>query len=165
MKLVSSRNIYTVFLLIIAVSFLFYAKNKGMTGVTLKNGEGCDCHGDPSKNVIVSIQGPDSIKAGSTADFKVIIEGGPSVNGGVNIAVSSGNLIAGKGLKLSKKELTHIEPQKSIGGKLIFDFKYSAPLDVTEITIYAAGNSGNGNDTKKGDMWNFAPNKKVIVEK
>jgi predicted carbohydrate-binding protein with CBM5 and CBM33 domain len=164
MKLFKSKNLYTIFLFFIAVSFFLYAKNKGMTGATLKNGEGCDCHGNQNKSLVVKIQGPESMKAGSTADFKVSIEGGPSVNGGVNIAVSSGNLIAGKGLKLSKKELTHIEPQKSVSGKLIFDFKLTAPSNVSEITIYAAGNSGNGNDTKKGDMWNFSPNKKIIVE-
>lgn len=164
MKLFSTKNIYTILLFFMAVSFLLYAKNKGMTGATLKNGEGCDCHGDQSKSVMVKIEGPESMKTGSTADFKVIIEGGPSVNGGVNIAVSSGILIAGKGLKLSKKELTHTEPQKSVGGKLAFDFKFTAPSNVSEITIYAAGNSGNGNDSKKGDMWNFAPNKKVLIE-
>lgn len=157
------KNLTSVVLVIISVSFLLYAKNKGMTGSTLKNGEGCDCHGDISNKVSVVINGPDEIKKGEITDYQVVITGGPMINAGVNIAVSQGDLIAGKGLKLSKKELTHIEPVKATDKKVVFDFKYKASGSANEIIIYATGNSGNGNDAKRGDLWNHAQNKNVKI--
>jgi predicted carbohydrate-binding protein with CBM5 and CBM33 domain len=152
-----------ILIIITMVSFIIYAKTNGKIGTTKKNGEGCDCHGDANSKVTVVIDGPSEIKVNETAEYTLTISGGPMVNGGTNIAVSSGKLIAGENLVLKKNELTHSKPKNPLNGKITFKFKYTAPGTAGEITIYANGNSTNNDESKKGDVWNYAPNKVVKV--
>lgn len=157
------RIFFNVFLIITMISFILYAKEKGKIGTTKKNGEGCDCHGDANSNVTVVIDGPSELKPGETADYTVTVSGGPMKTGGTNIAVSSGVLVEGEGLKYKGGELTHTMPQAFKDGKIVFKFKYTAPETGGEITIFANGNSTNNDESKKGDAWNYAPNKVVKV--
>lgn len=152
-----------IFLILVMVSFIIYAKTNGKIGTTKKNGEGCDCHGDASSKVTVVIDGPSELKANETAEYVLTITGGPLKKGGTNIAVSGGKLVIGEGLVMKKSELTHSEPKNPLEGKVIFKFKYTAPETPGDVTIYGNGNSTNNDDSKKGDAWNYAPNKIVKV--
>lgn len=159
----SLRIFFNVFLIILMISFILYAKEKGKIGTTKKNGEGCDCHGDANSKVTVIIDGPSDLKPNETADYTITISGGPMKTGGTNIAVSSGKLIEGEGLRYKGGELTHTMPQAFKDGKIVFKFKYTAPESAGEVTIFANGNSTNNDETKKGDAWNYAPNKVVTI--
>ena len=158
----------TLILLFIGASVFVYAYSTGITGVTRKNGHGCTCHNPtPSSQVKVTIIGPDTLSLNQTADFKVTISGGPLIRAGTDIAVSSGILAPdGTDLRLdpSDGELTHTLPKAPTGGTVTFNFLYTAPSVSKTIIIYAAGNSVNFNGINdSGDMWNFAPNKNVVI--
>lgn|GEM_PF-6529676 len=157
------RIFFNVFLIMVMISFIIYAKEKGKIGTTKKNGEGCDCHGDASPKVTVVIEGPSELKPNETADYTVTISGGPMKTGGTNIAVSSGVLVEGEGLRLKGGELTHTMPKSFKEGKIVFNFKLTAPENPGDVTIFANGNSTNNDESKKGDAWNYAPNKVVKV--
>lgn len=159
-----SKLVSTV-LIIVALSFILYAKTNGKVGQTKKNSdEGCDCHGDANNKVTVTINGPSEMKVNETAEFSVTISGGPLKTGGTNVAVSDGVLIEGPGLKLVRKELAHKEPRESKDGRVIFNFSYTSPETPGDVTMYANGNSTNNDESKKGDMWNYAPNKVIKVK-
>ena len=159
-----SKHFFYIFLAVAAISFVIYAKSDGKIGRTIKTSdEGCACHGDLDKKVTVVIEGPETMNSGETAEFTVTITGGPLLNGGFNAAVSAGTLIAGEGTKLLKGELTHSEPKKPENGKLLFKFSYTAPDSAGDVTMFANGLSGNNNDNKSGDHWNYAANKTITV--
>lgn len=163
--LYNHRKFYpAIILTIVAVSFFHYASSGGITGKTQKNGNGCTCHGSNSAAVTVTINGPASLTPGQTADYSVIISGGPLVRGGTNIAASAGTLaIAGSDLRLASGELTHTSPKAPSAGVVTFNFKYTAPSTPGDVTLYANGNSVNNNGSSGGDQWNFAANKVVSV--
>ncbi len=161
-----SKKTITNFLLIaVFLSTVFlYASSTGMTGATLKNGDGCTCHGPtPSGNVLVAVTGPDFIEINTSATYQVTITGGPAVRAGTNIAAFHGTLSASPPLQLIGDELTHISPQPFSSGNVTFTFTYTAPASMGFDTIYANGNSVNFNGNNTGDEWNFAPKKIIQV--
>jgi hypothetical protein len=161
----SNKRIFIIVLFMCIVTIALYAKNTGKIGMTHKNSdEGCSCHGDFSSTVTVAINGPATMKPGETADFNVTITGGPMLNGGFNAAASAGTFTEGQGSKVMKGEITHFEPKLPKDGKLVFPFKYTAPDKPGSVTLYANGLSGNKNENKKGDFWNYAPNKIITVK-
>lgn len=155
--------IINMMLIITGVSFLVYASSSGITGATKKNGDGCNCHGSASPGVTVTINGPDVITIGQTINYTVTITGGTLTAGGTNIAASLGSLTAMAGLKKVVDELTHTSPKSPTAGVVTFDFSYTAPSETGTVTLYANGNSVNGNGSASGDQWNFAPNKVITV--
>jgi len=161
------RNNYyiTIVLIVTGFSFLIYASSGGITGVTKKNGTGCTCHGSMSSAVTVSITGPDTLLSGETGTYSVVISGGPLTKAGTDIAASEGTLTpaSGSGLQKINGELTHISPKAPSGGVVTFQFTYTAPAQEGTYTLYAAGNSVNGNGNNGGDEWNFAVDKAVAV--
>ncbi|MEJ2616760.1 MAG: T9SS type A sorting domain-containing protein, partial [Ignavibacteriaceae bacterium] len=126
---------------------------------------GCICHGaSPSSDVIVTINGPDSLMPNQTANYSVTISGGPLNAAGTNIAVSSGTLSpASSDLRQINGELTHASPKAPSTNVVTFNFSYTAPSEAGTQTIYANGNSVNFNGQNSGDQWNFAPNKIIQV--
>lgn len=168
--IIKKRSSFTSAILIIITStFILYAHNDGQKGRTRKSEDkpGCTCHGDnPTPTVKVVISGPDSLTVDQEADYNVVISGGPLIAAGVDIAASKGTLSPkGSDLKLMSGELTHKDPKKPVGNFVLFQFKYKAPPVPGNQTIYACGNSVNLNDKKTGDMWNFAPDKIIIINK
>ncbi len=131
------KFLFNIFIFFVFISVIVYAKSDGKIGTTKKNGDGCHCHGDLNTEVQVEINGPSEMKVNETADFSITITGGPLKTGGINVAVSSGELKAGLDTFIKHKELTHTEPKEPIGGKIIFDFKYQAPDKPGEVTIFA----------------------------
>jgi hypothetical protein len=170
MKLLKNKTSATisVILITLSTSILLYAYSTGITGKTLKNGDGCTCHNpSPSSNVTVTISGPDSLITGQTGTYTVTIKGGQLVRAGTDIAASSGTLAPqGSDLRLDQSdgELTHVAPKAPSGSVVTFSFLYTAPASTGAVTLYANGNSVNFNGVNDaGDMWNFAPNKSVVV--
>lgn len=112
------------------------------------------------------IMGPDTVMVGQTENYSLMIMGGPAVKGGTNIAISSGTLTQiSSTLKKDNAsgELTHNAPASFSGGNLTFQFSYKAPATAGAQTIYATGNSVNGNGQSSGDQWNYAENKIITV--
>ena len=169
MKIIERSSLTSAILIIIASSFILYAHNDGIKGRTKKSEDkpGCTCHGsDPSPVVKVVISGPDALTVDQEALYNVTITGGPLLAGGVDIAVSKGILSpVGSDLKLLSGELTHSDPKKPSGNSIQFRFKYKAPSVPGNQTIFASGNSANLNDKKTGDLWNYAPDKIIVVSK
>ncbi len=154
-----------VLLVICTGSFFLYAYQTGITGRTLKNGEGCTCHNPtPYPEVSVVINGPDTLAPGEQAVYTVTITGGELVRGGTNIAASNGVLATvDTSLRFEADELTHVWPKEPADNAVTFQFSYTAPsVPGTEI-LYANGNSVNYNGENTGDKWNFALNKTVTI--
>jgi len=151
---------------VMAYSVYVYSFSGGITGRTQKNGAGCTCHGaSPTAGVTVTISGPDTLEPNQTASYSVVISGGPAVAAGTNIAASGGtlNLTAGTLQKIGD-ELTHIAPLVFEASSVSFDFSYTAPATEGAETLYANGNSVNNTGGTSGDQWNFAPNKRILVQ-
>jgi len=166
LKVIKKSSVHgSVVLLVVAVSFVLYAFQSGITGRTLKGPEpGCTCHSEnPSSNVSVIINGPDVLNMGETADYSVVITGGVLTRGGTNIAVSNGSLNAGTGMQKVSGELTHTAPKAPQNSMVVFEFTYTAPETPGTVTMYANGNSVNFNGQPLGDAWNFAESKMITV--
>jgi len=161
----NKRSYVTILLIITGFSFLIYASSSGVTGATKMNGNGCDCHGSASSAVMVSINGPDALAPGAIGNYSVTITGGPLSKGGTNIAASAGILtpLTGEGLKKTGDELTHTTPKAPVNNTVTFQFTYTAPAEAGSVTLFANGNSVNGNGQNSQDQWNFAADKIITV--
>jgi hypothetical protein len=168
MNLKKRSSFISSIMIIIASAFIVYAHNDGIKGRTRKSEDkpGCTCHGsDPSPACKVIISGPDSLFVNEEAAYNVTITGGPLLAGGVDIAATKGTLSPkGSDLKLLSGELTHSDPKKPSGGSVQFQFKYKAPSLPGNQTIFVSGNSANLDDKKTGDLWNYAPDKIIVVK-
>ncbi len=169
LHVLSSRWGRNTLVLIVALSYstYVYSFKFGITGRTKKGDTpGCICHGsDPAPGVTVSITGPDTLQPNETAQYEVSVSGGPAIAAGTNIAAFAGDINAiSFTLQKSDGELTHTEPVTFKGSVVTFTFFYTAPDIEGTDTIYANGNSVDGNNTFGGDQWNYAPNKVVVVQ-
>jgi len=149
----------------IFLSILIYANIKeshGITGLTKKDGGiGCLCHDlSPTDSVIVWIEGPDSVLRNTTAQFKLLMTGGPAVAGGFNIASYFGELDSADTLtKVSFGELTHTSPNPFQDDTVSWNFFYTAPDSLLIDTLYSVANSVNLDSIPSDlDKWNFGAN-------
>ena len=165
-------------LAIIFLSFITYANIDylhGIVGMTLRDGgTGCVCHNlDPTPSVNVWIEGPDSLIKNQTAQYKLLMTGGPAVKGGFNIASFLGAVNPVDTLiSFLSGELTHSSPNPFFNDTVSWSFSYTAPDTLITDTLYSVGNSVNGNGNPSQDQWNFGENfvihiidNPVIVEK
>lgn len=114
------------------------------------------CHTGAPSQAFISVLGPESLGAGQTGRYEVVITGGPAVVGGVNVAVDNrATLQEGPGLRLAQGELTHSQPRAFSNGQVRFTFSVVAPTSGSTFKIYAAGNSANGNKSNDGDIGAF----------
>ncbi len=163
-----ATKISIVLFILIPCSILLYSDPNGITGRTRKvTTSGCgggNCHGNSATTgVTVTITGPDTLTVNTLGLYTVKITGGPAIRGGVNIAASSGALSkVDNALKAQNGELTHSSPTSFSGGQLTFQFNYKSTTTGVQ-TLYATGNSCNGNGGQSGDQWNLAPDKKVTI--
>jgi glucose/arabinose dehydrogenase len=123
---------------------------------TTNGGANCSvCHApDGATSPVVTIVGPDTINAGETQNFFVVILGGPAQTAGIDISVENGvgELMPYDGdLQALQGELTHTMPKNFSAGGVAFIFRYTAPNYNTGVTLHAAGNSTNGNVDLLGD--------------
>lgn len=109
-KLVSA---IAVILLITVTSVMLYAFSGGITGVTKKGtSPGCTCQGpSPTATTQVSFIGPDTVIAGQTVQYTIVVSNSTQSAAGVDIAVDRGTLAAANSsLRLESGELTHNSP-------------------------------------------------------
>ena len=153
---------FSVFFLVCAIVYGGIQYSTGIVGITRLNGDGCVCHNPVStQTVFVRIWGPNQVTPGSTNNYTVSLKGGPAVKGGFNVAARFGVLsTTDPGAQKIMTELTHNAP-KVFGSadSVYWTFKYTAPASPGTDTIYAAGNSVNGDGSPTDlDNWNFSPN-------
>ncbi len=143
----------------------------GLVGLTRLNGNGCECHGiEPSVSVHIWIDGPDTVIVSDTVAFKILMTGGPAVEGGYNVAAIYGALVAVDSLSQTMVyldtlplQLTHTMPNPFINDTVVWDFNYSAPDSIVVDTIYSVANSVNGDGIPFDDQWNFGANFPVVI--
>jgi uncharacterized protein (TIGR03382 family) len=102
----------------------------------------------------VTLEGPATLTAGSTGDYSLIITGGPAVKAGMNVAVSNGGgtlSVVGSDLRVEAGELTHMAAKAFSNNEVRFDFKLVAPASAGTVTLFATGNSVNGDNNLTGD--------------
>lgn len=159
-KLFRNKLIRFAALLLIMCLFqnLMFSYPGGVAGRTLLTvSTGCgSCHSSSaSSSVIVSIVGPSTLQTNQTAAYTVTIGDVTGTAGGVDIAVSAGSLSpVSTFLKTLSGELTH---NKKTSVPSTYQFNYTAPATVGDITMYATGKGSGFNS------WNWAPNKVVSV--
>ncbi|HEX4858802.1 MAG TPA: choice-of-anchor V domain-containing protein, partial [Usitatibacteraceae bacterium] len=141
------------------------AYSSGITGRTNKDGgTGCgSCH-SPNQTLVVSITGPSTLAAGTSATYTVNISGGTaSTKMGVNIAASSNNLSESSTyLQKPDDDLTHTSTDLNTSGtgagSFTFTFTMPSGLAVGSTrTLYAAA--------RVNTEWNHATNFVITVPK
>lgn len=153
--------------------------DSGIVGMTKKPNHifinpGCICHGDSATaSTRVWIQGPDSVRAGQVALFRISVARDSSVAAGFNIAAFLGSLEPYDTSETQlmepspgdSLELTQSHPKLAAGRDTIsWFFYYRAPSIVGRVdTIYANGNSVDLSLDPDGDYWNFAQSFHVRV--
>ncbi|HEY4529080.1 MAG TPA: choice-of-anchor V domain-containing protein [Luteimonas sp.] len=120
-----------------------------------QNGATCAaCHAPGASTPTVTISGPQVLDAGTIADFTVTITGGPAVTAGLGVSASdaAGTFqAAGKDVHVIGGEISHTQPKAFSGGAVSFGFRWRAPTWNGPVTLYAAGNSSNGQLNLLGD--------------
>lgn len=159
------------------VGFLFCGftllYDTGIVGMTRKpnhvfQNPGCICHGDTaSPQVRVWIEGPDSVREGTVASYRIFVAKDSNVAAGFNVASYFGSLLATNAAETQlmepnpgdSLELTHTMPKHANGSDTIsWGFDYRAPVGGAQIdTLYANGNSVDLSGDPDGDHWDFAP--------
>ena len=151
------------------LSLIIYANidhEHGYIGVTKRDGGlGCQCHGvTPTDSVIVWIEGSDTVFVGDSAQYKILITGGPAVAGGFDLASYFGVLDSTDTLThIISGELTHSDPNPFANDTVTWNFLYTAPDSAVTDTLYSVGNSVNGNGNPTFDQWNFGNNFVIYV--
>jgi len=124
------------------------AGRDGFSGNPATNGGAtCNaCHAPGATRPTITISGPQTLDAGTIAEYSVTITGGPAVTGGVDVSSSAiGTLTPVDGsLHAVGVEISHTAPKPFAGGSVNFRFNYRAPTYNTVVDLFAAGNSSNG---------------------
>lgn len=130
-----------------------YSFPEGITGFSGMSGSNCNqCHSG-GITPEVTIEGPQVVVPNSTHTYRLIIAGGQEISGGLDVAVTNGNLLSlGADTQLLNDEITHTAP-KSINQdrEVVFTYSWTAPSITETITMYGAGNSVDGNGSNSGD--------------
>jgi hypothetical protein len=155
-------KITAALVLVVAVVVVGRAASASPTGRTGASGiapaHTCNaCHSggaDPT----VTLYGPDSVMTGVPATYTLTITGGAGVVGGVDVAVDDTSAalgVASPGTRLAAGEVVHSQPLGFEGGYLSVELTLTAQHAGT-LTLYAAGNSCDGDRTRFGDRAGFA---------
>jgi hypothetical protein len=146
----------TVLLLLLFAPAAARARNNGMAGASGQGQATCnDCHsGGPAPTV--QLTGPTNLAAGATGMYRLVISGGAAQVGGLGVSVDDPsatlNPLADTMRQVGTTQLVHNAPVPFVAGTLAFDFSLTAPAHEASLTIYAAGNSCNGDGLKTGDQ-------------
>ena len=102
----------------------------------------------------VTLTGPVDVDAGDTHLYTFTISGGQQVECGFGASASDGELsVAEAGTQIFNGDATHSAPRPVDGlGECTFLFDWTAPYEVEDVDLYAAGNSVNGDDQTTGDQ-------------
>lgn len=104
----------------------------------------------------VVLEGPDRLAPGETGSYLLTITGGQGVAGGLGVSVTGGALGVPAGnvdVRLAAGEIVHVAPKPTdLMGAIVFEYLYTAPAELGDVTMYAAGNSVNGDASPMGDQ-------------
>lgn len=159
----------TLTILCVFVSFMFYAFSglyeTTRIGATQLNGNGCVCHSlEESPEVIVWIEGPDTLMKGQTGIYRMFLAGGPAEAGGYNVAGRFGVMGLLDTLSVwdyrEPGELTQAVPLPfpSPTDTIFWEFAYTASDSSTTDTLYSCGLSLVWDAIPdSNDRWAFGP--------
>lgn len=115
------------------------------------------CHAPGPAVPTVTIAGPQTLDAGAIAEYTVTVTGGPGATGGFGAsaagaigAAGSFEAVAGD-VHVVRGEVSHAQPKAFAAGAASFRFRWRAPAYNGPVTLYAAGNSSNGQLNLLGD--------------
>jgi len=155
--------------------------SSGIVGQTMKPGvgsfvrDGCFCHSDSlDSSVLVWIEGPDSLEAGTEGLYTVSVYKDSNVAAGFDVAAFFGDMGIVDSVETQllsfdpadSLEVTHTQPKFTTSDTISWQFKYRAPATPGVVdTLYSVSNSVNA-DGGPGpeDRWNFGENFLVYVK-
>lgn len=112
------------------------------------------CHAPGAATPTVTISGPQTLDAETIAEYTVTITGGPGATGGLGVSASNdaGSFEpVGSDVHVVGGEISHTQPKPFAKGAVSFRFRWRAPAHNGPVTLYAAGNSTNGQLNLLGD--------------
>lgn len=118
-------------------------------------GETCTtCHGTGAALPAVTLDAPTNVTAEETNLYTVTISGGPDQTASLNVSVNNRRgLLAPIAADTQRilDELTHSIPKPFVDNQATFTFAWTASTHNETVTLYAAGNSSNGQEDLLGD--------------
>jgi hypothetical protein len=157
-----------VTIVILSVSINLLADIDGRTNRTRKTStSGCgSCHGSSgTAGVSVTITGPDTVVAGQTAQYSLVINRAGKTGAGLDVATRRGSLGAvTSGTRLQSGEITHNDNLLMSNGAVTVQFSYTAPATIGLDTIWAVGIATNTSGSSSGDEWNWSANRSLYVK-
>jgi uncharacterized protein (TIGR03382 family) len=134
-------------------AFTAQAYPGGIGGYSGQQVQDCNhCH-TGGATPTVALEGPQTVDAGTDATYTFTITGGAGVRGGLDVSVAGdATLVPGAGTKLWTNEVTHVGPTAFSQGSVSWTFTMHAGPTGGTVTLYAAGNSTNGDGTSNGDQ-------------
>lgn len=134
------------------------AVSSGISGRSGKQGLTCASHhtGGAEPSVVLEAVDGTTLAPGQRALFRFVVRSNDrrQDRAGLNVAASAGVLesLAGEGTRIFRDELTHSEPKDNDGAdEAAWRFAWTAPAEPGTYTLFAAGNSVNGNSAFSGD--------------
>ena len=136
-----------------------HARRLGVSGYSgnpaTNDGEDCSsCHGGGFEPE-VSLEGPSVVMPGAQATFTLTVAEGQLLAAGLNVSATAGFLRSlGNDTRIAEGEITHVNPKivEFETGAASFVFGWTAPtVEGTEVTLYGAGNSVDGDTRPDGD--------------
>jgi hypothetical protein len=123
----------------------------GQPSVAYPSGESCNqCHSGGTAPT-VTLNGPASLTAGSSAEYTLVVSTALS-RAGAGVAATKGVLLTpGTGMRDSFGEMVHNDPQVVSGGSMSFKFTVKAPTSGTAIKLWAVGLAANNANAANGD--------------
>lgn len=135
------------------------ASSRGRIGFSgnpaTNDGELCSrCH-NGGQEPTVTLDGPMVVEPGATTMLTLTVTGGQSVAAGMNVSATGGALAVPDGatdIQKIEDELTQTGPKDvDADDAAVFAFLWEAPATDGAVTLYAAGNSVDGNGRPNGD--------------
>jgi hypothetical protein len=141
--------------IVVCVPGLVFGYEMGVIEKSGQGGSNCNsCHSGGAAPT-VRISGPATLAAGSTGDFTFSITGGPGVRSGMNISVDAPEAqligVAGSTKTLARELIQDGGAKTFTGSTSTYTFRMKAPSTAGTVTLYACGNSTNGNGSTGGD--------------
>jgi len=150
------RGILAIASSLALASSVAHARKDGIAGESGQGAGTCnDCHsGGPAPTV--KLTGPTMLQSGATGSYELVITGGAAKVGGLGVSVDDPGALfhprSDTTRAVGGTQLVHDTPVPFTDGALHFPFDLTAPAHATRLTIYAAGNSCNGDGQKTGDQ-------------
>lgn len=170
------KNKINLLLVLIFISIIVIASDGGkdevdVIGCTELNGDGCVCHSlDRDTNVVVWVEGPDTLAVGETGLYKMFLTGGPAEGGGYNVAGRFGTMELVDTFSfrhlLALNELGQAFPLAfpSTSDTIYWEFGYTASDSSMTDTIYSCGLSLVYDSIPDNrDRWNYGPRFPITV--